>query len=442
MPKFSVIYYFIIFKTNSKISIMIKTFYATLLVFISCISIQAQSAIHSTSTEVDLSSIDSYLAENIENGVIPGGVFLVAEKGEIKYFKSFGFDQKSTATPYKKDAIFRIASMTKNFTVVSILQLMENRQLNLDDPVSKYIPAFKKTKVLDQFNGIDSSYTTVKQQKEISIRNLLTHTSGIYYGDFESGDLKAIYIKNDLMGLGLSHPKWSTEEMVDKIAKAPLAFQPGTQWKYGLNMEVLGRIIEVVSGKSLDSYFSENIFNPLGMKDTYFYLPKEKQDRLVKLHASDTVQNIIEDQSIYYPFLERKNHFAGGGGLSSTATDYAIFCMALANEGSYKNTRILTKQSVELINSPEFLELDEENKGFMSAIEDMGFGLGNWVLKNENKIISPMSEGSFGWSGFFNSKYYIDPKKDIVIVGMTQMLFFKKDDFWKNFTQEIYQALD
>ena len=421
---------------------MIKTFFSFITLLFFNTFIFGQSAIYDTSTGSSLRVIDNYLTESIEKGVIPGGVFLVAKKGKIEYFKSFGFDDQSINKPYENDNIFRIASMTKNLTVVSIMQLMENGKLDLDDPVSKYIPSFKKTMVLENFHENDSTYTTVKQYKEISIKNLLTHTSGIYYGAFETDSLRAVYMKNDLMGFGLSTDQFTTEEMVNKIAAAPLAFQPGTHYKYGLNMEVLGRIIEVVSKTSLDKYFSENILGPLGMKDTYFYIPKEKQGRLTKLHASDTVQNIIENPFLEYPKMPTHNHFAGGGGLSSTTLDYATLCMALANQGSLNKKRILKKKTVKLLSEPEFTELDNNNTGFMSNVEEMGFGLGYWVVKKENPAMSPFSKGSFGWGGVFNTKYYIDPKKDIVIVGMTQMFGFNNEPFWQEFTKTIYKEIE
>jgi len=421
---------------------MTKTIFSFVTFMLLNTFIFSQSAIYDTSVGSSLTVIDNYLTENIEKGVIPGGVFLVAEKGKIKYFKSFGFDDQSINRPYENDNIFRIASMTKSLTVVSILQLMEKGKLDLDDPLSKYIPSFKKTMVLDRFNSSDSSYTTVNRKKEITIRNLLTHTSGIYYGSFEKDSLRAVYTKNDLMSFGLSTDQFTTEEMVNKIAAAPLAFQPGTHYKYGMNMEVLGRVIEVVSKTSLDKYFSENISGPLGMKDTYFYLPKEKQDRLAKVHASDTVQNIIENPFLEYPKMPAHNHFAGGGGLSSTTLDYATLCMALANKGSLNKKRILKKKTVKLLSEPEFTELDNNNSGFMSNVEEMGFGLGYWVVKKENPAMSPLSKGSFGWGGVFNTKYYIDPKKDIVIVGMTQMFGFNNQPFWQELNQVIYSAID
>ncbi|MDN3641604.1 serine hydrolase domain-containing protein [Lutimonas halocynthiae] len=421
---------------------MTKTFFSFVTFMLFNTFIFGQSAIYDTSIGSSLTVIDNYLTENIEKGVIPGGVFLVAEKGKIKYFKSFGYDNQSMNKPYENDNIFRIASMTKSLTVVSILQLMEKGKLDLDDPLSKYIPSFKKTMVLDRFNSSDSSYTTVNQKKEITIRNLLTHTSGIYYGSFEKDSLRAVYTKNELMIFGLSTDQFTTEEMVNKIAAAPLAFQPGTHYKYGMNMEVLGRVIEVVSKTSLDKYFSENISGPLGMKDTYFYLPKEKQDRLAKVHASDTVQNIINYPFLEYPKMPAHNHFAGGGGLSSTTLDYATLCMALANEGSLNKKRILKKKTVKLLSEPEFTELDNNNTGFMSNVEEMGFGLGYWVVKKENSAMSPLSKGSFGWGGYFNTKYYIDPKKDIVIVGMTQMFGFNNQPFWQELNKVIYNAID
>jgi len=400
----------------------------------------------SSMSEIKLSStydlIDNYLNDNIERGVIPGGVFLVAEKGKVKYFKSFGFDDKTLNKPYKKDDIFRIASMTKGLTVVSILQLMEKKKLDLEDPVSKYIPSFKNTVVLDAFNATDSSFTTVDVNNELTIKNLLTHTSGIYYGGFEKDTLRAIYTKNDLMGFGLSSEKWTTEQMVDKIAVAPLAFQPGSQWKYGLNMEVLGRIIEVVSKSNLDVYFKDHIIEPLGMTDTYFYIPKEKQDRLAKMHASDTVQNIVESPFFNYPFMPANNHFAGGGGLSSSTIDYARFCMALANKGALNGKRILKKKTVELINQTQLSELDKNNKGYMSQVDEIGFGLGYQVIKKENPQLFPYSKGTFSWGGVFNTKYWIDPKKELVFVGMTQMFAFDNSAFWENLMEEIYEVIE
>ena len=422
---------------------MIKFYFYILFFAFFNVNLIAQSAeVPAPIIKPAFSDLDSYLTENIEKGVIPGGVFLAAEKGQIKYFKSFGFDDQSLDKMYTNDAIFRIASMTKSITVVGIMQLMEKGKLKLDDPVSKYIPAFKKTKVLHSFNASDSSYTVVDQIKEISIRNLLTHTSGIYYGSFEQDSLRAVYMKNGIMGFGLSNNEWSTEEMVNMIAEAPLAFQPGSAWKYGMNMEVLGRIIEVASKTNLDVYFQKNIFDVLGMRDTYFYLPKEKQQRLVQVHPSDTVQNVIKNPDLNYPFSLGNNHFAGGGGLSSSTLDYATFCMALANKGALDKKRILKKKTVQLINKIQFQELDSNNKGYMSEVDEMGFGLGYWVVKKENPNLSPLSAESFGWGGFFNTKYYIDPKKKIVIVGMTQMFGFNNEPFWEAFTKEMYKAIE
>jgi CubicO group peptidase (beta-lactamase class C family) len=228
-------------------------------------------------SEKRLALIDQLVQDYVNKGYIPGGVFFVARHNQIVYYKSFGFRTTEKKEPYQKDDIFRIASMTKAITTVAVMQLYEQGKIGLDDPVQNYIPAFKNSKVLDQFNQKDSSYTTIPVKSPITIRQLLTHTSGIVYGAFSHGTMEAIFAKKGLINVGLSNPTMTTEEFINRLAEVPLAFQPGEKYNYGLNMDVLGRIVEVVSGSKLSDYFRKNIFEPLGMKDTWFYLPKEKQ---------------------------------------------------------------------------------------------------------------------------------------------------------------------
>lgn len=401
-----------------------------------------QSAATSEFKNVDLdgyslSRIDNYIIKNIENEILPGGVFLVAEKGKIIYFKSFGLND--TDRPFEKNDIFRIASMTKAITVTAIMQLVEQGQIKLNDPIHKYIPSFKKTEVLNQFNKNDSTYTSVKLERDITVKNLLTHTSGIYYGDFEVGELKAIYKKNKMLGLGLSSETMTTEEMVDRIAQMPLAFQPGTGWKYGLNMDVLGRLIEIVSDKSLSTYFYENIFDPLAMNDTYFYLPQAKQNRLVKMNFPDSL-DMLRIGPMNYPKLPDHDHYAGGGGLSSTTLDYAKFCMALSNNGELNGKRILKEETVKQMYSEQIAELDDKKNGF-SKIKGIGFGLGFGLILDERPLLWPFGKNTYFWSGFFNTKYWIDPQKDLVFVGMTQVYEFKHKKFWSKLYKELYKAM-
>ena len=300
--------------------------------------------------------IDQLIQDYVSKGYIPGGVFLIARDNQIVYHKNFGFRSTDKKLPYQKDDIFRIASMTKAVTTVAIMQLYEQGKLGLDDPVKNYISAFNDSKVLDQFNAKDSSYTTVSVKSPITIRQLLTHTSGIVYGAFSQGALRAIYAKKGLMEVGLSHPTMTTEEFVNRLAEVPLAFQPGEKYNYGLNMDVLGRVVEVVSGSRLGDYFRKNIFEPLGMKNTYFYLPKEKQAKLVPIYLQredGTLEMATSTGGISsgmdYPLQADRNHYAGGGGLSSTALDYAIFIQALLGNGEYNGKRILSRKTIEVM---------------------------------------------------------------------------------------------
>ncbi|MEO1653058.1 MAG: serine hydrolase domain-containing protein, partial [Bacteroidota bacterium] len=239
-----------------------------------------------------LERIDQLIETYIQRGWLPGGVFLIARKGKTVYHKSFGVKDPVQKKNYQKNDIFRIASMTKAITTVATLQLFEQGKLGLDDPVYAYIPAFKDAQVLDKFNNEDSSYTTVPAKSPVTIRQLLTHTSGITYGDFNPGKLQAVYADHDMTGVGLSHEEWSTKEFINRLARVPLAFQPGEKYLYGLSMDVLGRVIEVISGQPLDEYFEENIFKPLGLQDTYFYLPGAKHARLVPLYTLDKKRSL------------------------------------------------------------------------------------------------------------------------------------------------------
>lgn len=393
--------------------------------------------------EIELPGVEKIIQQNMDKNIIPGGVFLIAHKGEIIFFKSFGENDKLNNKPYQKDDIFRIASMTKAVTATAIMQLYEQGKLDLEDPVYKYIPAFEKTKVLDKFNKEDSTYTTKNTIIPLTIQHLLTHTSGIYYGQFNKGKLKAIYQKNGLNRLGLSSKNLTTEEMVNKIAEVPLAFQPGTQWKYGLGYDVLGRVIEVVSKQDLVEYFQENIFEPLEMNDTYFYLPKNKQDRLVKFHTpKNKKRTILKSDPMDYPKLEDHKHYAGGGGLSSTTLDYAKFCLAFLNHGELNGNRILSNNSIFLMSNNQIPDsIKESGKGF-TKIKGLGFGLGFGIITQERPKLWSFSEGTYFWGGAFNTKYFIDPDKELLILGMTQIYPFKHKKFWNQLNKEIYKSID
>ncbi len=394
-----------------------------------------------------LKRLDQHIESFVNQGHVPGGVFVIARRGEIVYNKSFGYQTLAKKKKYQNNDIFRLASMTKAYTTVSIMQLYEQGKLGLDDPIFYYIPAFKQAAVLDQFNEADSSFTTKPVQRPITIRHLLTHTSGITYGVFNPGKIQAVYEKMGANNFGLSSDM-TTEEMANQLAKVPLIFQPGEKYMYGLNMEVLGRIVEVVSGKKLNQYFKENIMSPLGIEDTGFYLPKSKHDRLVPVYTYDEKGKVImaadteSGKMLEYPKLnDDRNHYAGGGGMSGTAMDYMIFIQALLNEGEYGGKRILSRKTIDVMTADQLILLNEKGTGY-SNIPGITFGLGFAVKTKEGIAHSHKSAGTYEWGGLFNTKFFIDPEEELVFVGMTQIVPFQRNDFWEKMYAIIYSSVE
>lgn len=393
-----------------------------------------------------LKRLDQHIESFVRQGHVPGGVFMIARKGKIVYNKNFGYHTLDKKRKYQENDIFRLASMTKAFTTVSIMQLFEQGKLGLDDPIFYYIPAFKQSAVLDQFNEADSSFTTLPVKRPITIRHLLTHTSGITYGVFSGGNIQAMYEKMGANNFGLSSDM-TTEEMANQLAKVPLIFQPGEKYSYGLNMEVLGRIVEVVSGKRLNQYFKENILDPLGLEDTRFYLPKSKHDRLVPVYTYNDKGEVIMaadtefGRILEYPKRSDNNHYAGGGGMSGTAMDYLIFIQALLNNGEYGGKRILSRKTIEVMTSDQHLLLNEKGVGY-SNIPGITYGLGFELKTGSGTAHSHKSAGTYGWSGYFNTKFFIDPEEELIFVGMTQIVPFQRNDFWEKMYAIIYSSIE
>lgn len=389
-----------------------------------------------------LKNIDQLFNKWIDDNKIPGGIVLVARKGKIAYFKSFGKSDIEEGKEYQNDDIFRMASMTKGVTTTAVLQLYEQGLFGMDDPISQYIPSFENTAVLDEFNESDSSYTTKKIQKQITIRHLLSHTSGIPYA-FSDKKAAAIFAKNDFVNFGLSHDKATTKEMVEMIAQQPLLHQPGEKWTYGHNTDVLGYFIEVISGKTLGEYCRVNIFEPIGMNDTYFYLPKNKHSRLVPVYSELGNGKIVKRpwKTTNYPTYGRDDHFAGGGGLSSTAMDYAIFCQMLLNNGSYNGRRILSRKTIDLMNSDQLEKMGIDSKSSFGN-KGTSFGLGFALNTQQSTSHSHGSEGAFNWGGIFNTKYWIDPKEEMFMVAMAQIYPFSGGDIWTKLQTIIYSSIE
>ncbi len=385
-----------------------------------------------------LQRIDKLVQEYIDSNWIAGAIALVAKDGHIVYHKAIGYDDKEKNKLLQKDAIWRIASQTKAITSVGVMLLFEEGRFLLDDPISKYIPEFRKPVVLDQFNKTDTSYTTIPAKKEISIRELLTHTSGIGYAQIGSETMNAIYAKAGVVGgIGLKGGKLG--DNIKKLGSLPLVHQPGEKWTYGLNTDVLGYLIEVVSGMSLDEFFRKRIFEPLGMKDTYFYLPKEKQGRLAMLHSDDQQKKVINTPETIrvngefyrdYPVLADGSFYSGGGGLVSTAYDYALFLQMLLNKGSYHGKQLLSRHSIDMMTMNQTGDLRQAR-----------FGLGFEIVTETTAAKTVLSPGTFSWGGMFASSYWIDPKERIVAQFVLQQYPFSHGEIAEKFKVAVYQAL-
>jgi len=382
-----------------------------------------------------LGRMDRVIQEYVDQKRIPGAVALVARHGKIIYYKGFGQDDVDAKTPLKRDAIFRVASQTKAVTSVAAMMLFEEGKFLLDDPVSKYLPAFKSPKVLDEFNEKDSSYTTVPAKSEITIRQLLTHTSGISYAGIGTKEANAIYAKAKVPS-GIGTPNAKLADAMNMLGGLPLVHQPGEKWSYGLNTDVLGYLVEVLSGTTLDAFFRTRIFEPLGMKDTYFYLPKDRHNRLAALYTEKEDKSYQKrqaqgGQTPDYP-KQAGTYYSGGAGLSSTAYDYAVFLQMLLNGGEYNGKRLLSPATVRMMTSNQIGELSLGLKKF-----GLGFGL----ITEREAARMPVSEGSFEWGGIFGTTYWADPREGVVALLYTQKFPNSYGDLADKFRVLVYQAL-
>ncbi len=384
-------------------------------------------------SEERLVRIDKMLQQCIDSGWTAGAVGFIARDGKIIYNKSFGLKDPETKTPLKTDDIFRIASQTKAITSIAAMMLFEEGKFLLDDPISKYIPEFSNPQVLDKFNEKDTTYTTIPASREITIRDLFTHTSGIDYAGIGSRNMRAIYAKADIPG-GFGGDKILLGDKMRALGKLPLVHQPGERFTYGLNVDVLGYLIEVLSGESLDKFFKKHIFEPLGMNDTYFYLPASLSARLVYVGTEDNRRHVakLPQEMFNYPLMAG-TYFSGGAGLSSTTKDYAIFLQMLLNKGVYNGKRLLSRRTVELITSNQIRDLN---------VGRDKFGLGFEITTEYGQAQLGISEGSFSWGGYFGTTYWADPKEHLVCLLFMQQSPLSHGEIQSKFKAMVYQALD
>lgn len=380
-----------------------------------------------------LERIDRRIQQGLNDNWFPGAVVLIMRNSKLVHYKAYGYSDLEKKTPMKKDNIFRIASQSKAITSLAAMMLFEEGKFQLDDPVSKYIPEFKDTKVLSTFNKEDSSYSTEPAKMQITIRQLLTHTSGVDYAAIGSANFKAIYAKAGIPS-GIGNDKMVLADKMKVLGGLPIAHQPGEAFTYGLNIDVLGYLIEVWSGQTLADFFQKRIFNPLGMSDTYFYLPKDKISRLVPIYEEKENKLIKVNHEIYdhvnpaYPTLPGK-YYSGGAGLSSTAEDYAKFLQLFLNKGEFNGTRLLSRKTIELMLTNQTGALPTQ------------FGLGFQLETPVNDFLSPASLGSFSWGGAFNTTYWADPKENIVALLYTQIYSSQHREIGNLFKTLTYQAV-
>ncbi|MEO9891984.1 serine hydrolase domain-containing protein [Aurantibacter sp.] len=381
--------------------------------------------------------IDAMLKNAVTENQIPGVVALIARNGKIVYHNAYGTSNEK-GDKLDKNTIFRIASQTKAITSTAVMMLWEEGKFKLDDPISKYIPEFGEAKILDTFNEADGSYTTKPAESQITIRHLLTHTSGLGYGVID-GDkrFQTIYKKAGVTDL-FTTEKITIEESVKKLAKLPLHHDPGTAYVYSEGLDVLGYFIEVVSGLPFDEFLRTRIFDPLGMDDTWFYLPKDKHNRLVNIQFKKDGNWKNFPTTFYnpdYPKKGAKSFFSGGAGLSSTAKDYATFLQMYLNNGELNGTRILSRTTVQSILSNQSGDL------FGGEAKDYGLAFG-LVTKRGQDIGGMGSEGTFDWGGYFNTQYFADPKENVIGILMKQMRDTPGDETGWKFRQMIFTTIN
>jgi CubicO group peptidase (beta-lactamase class C family) len=392
-----------------------------------------------------LARLDTGMNNWVKNKWVNGAVALIARHGKIVFYKAYGYNDPATKEPLDKNGIFRIASQTKAITVTAVMMLWEEGKFSLTDPVSKYIPSFANEKVLASFDPKDTTFTTVPAKRPVTILDLLTHTSGIGYPAIGTPEENAIYAKYFITGGVGVKGKQTLGEAMSELGTLPLFFQPGTKWMYGLNMDILGYLVQKWSGMSLAEFFRKRIFEPLGMKDTYFNVPQSKASRLVNFFEQDSTGTIKKQATVFggsldmnYP-LEKTDYFSGGGGLSSTIHDYAIFLQMLLNGGTYNGMRLLGPNTVRMMTMNQIGDL-HPNIGDNANLNSFGFGF--FIVSKNGSRLTPSQAGTYAWGGVFSTSYQVDPKEDMIVLLYQQMWGPHVADADKQFIPLVYQALN
>ncbi len=385
-----------------------------------------------------LSRVNKMMQGYIDDGKLASGLTMLARHGETFHFEPYGVLDLESGTPVERDTLFRIYSMTKPITSAAVMMLYEEGHFSLDDPVGKFIPELASMKVYDGMG--ETGMRLVDQQRPITIRHLLTHTSGLSYGHHQDSPVEQMYREANI-----TDPDSTMKEMAEKLGKLPLVTQPGTKWRYSNATDVLGYLVEVVSGVPFDRYLQDNILDPLSMTDTSFYVAEENLDRLATVYGASTNGKIAPLDN---PMVNRQRRphtmFSGGGGLVSTGADYMRFCQMLLNGGMLGDARLLAPKTVEMMRSNH---LTDDLKPFAvgqsnaSDTKGCGFGLGFRVVMDiaQHGIIG--SNGIYSWGGAASTVFWIDPQEDLVAILLTQFMPSSYYPLRREFQIATYQAM-
>ena len=369
-----------------------------------------------------MGNIRDYLKEQyVEPGKYVGTLTLVARKGEIAYLDALGFMDRENKKKMQEDAIFSIYSMSKPITSIALMQLYEKSLFRLDDPIHWHIPSWRNLRVYE--SGIYPNFLTSRPKRHMTIRDLLSHMSGLTYDFMLRTNVDAAYRKTKLQATG------DLQAMIDTLAELPLEFSPGDQWNYSVSTDVCGYLVEHFSGMKLDKYFQKNIFDPLGMEDTGFSCAKDKVDRLASLYEHHPKKGpvLVDSGGAKTARVKKRKMLSGGGGLLSTMSDYYRFCSMLLNQGELNGTRIIGRKTLAMMASnhlPDHKDLTEMSQSAFSetTYQGVGFGLGFSVILDPVKTQSLTDIGEYGWGGAASTVFWVNPKEEMVVIFLTQLL--------------------
>ena len=382
-----------------------------------------------------LARIDPVLESYVANGRLAGAVTFIVRRGALVHNKAYGYRDLEAGEAMRPDSLFRIASQTKAIVSVAVLILQERGKLLLADPVGKYLPEYLATTVAVPDNA--GGYDVVPATRPITIRDLLTHTAGIDYG---YGPAAAEWQAADIQGWYFAHREEPIRETVRRMAALPFVAQPGSRFVYGYNTDILGALIEVVSSEPLDVFLRENLFNPLVMVDTHFYVPQDKRERLAVVYSATAEGGVTRTPDVSAMVGQGayvdgpRQSFSGGAGLVATPRDYARFLQMMLNGGSLDGQRILSRNSVKLMTANHLRDVDFR--------PGQGFGLGFAVSTDIGARGVPGSLGEFSWGGAYHTVYWVDPVEELVVVYMTQLLPAMGIDDAARLRALIYQAIE